>query len=119
MSLQCQYVVDLHRDENPVKNRCRHNIACPLGCVLCSVKFTKIHSMTKLHFSFLVLVIFQVTSLVPGFTTLSDLVFRVSYGFVYQNVHRLLFYGRQGRIWCFCSSLKNLVFLFLYFSRTH
>ena len=30
MSLQCQYVVGLHRDENPTKYRCRHNIAFPL-----------------------------------------------------------------------------------------
>ena len=31
MSLQCQYVVGLHRDENPTKKRCRHNISCQLG----------------------------------------------------------------------------------------
>ena len=31
MSLQSHYVIGLHRDENPTKNRCRHNIACPLG----------------------------------------------------------------------------------------
>ena len=31
MSLQCRYEVGLHRDENPTKNRCRHNIACSLG----------------------------------------------------------------------------------------
>ena len=33
MSLQYQYVVGLHRDENPTKNHCRPNIACPLGWV--------------------------------------------------------------------------------------
>ena len=31
MSFQCKYVVGLHRDENPIENRCRHNTACPLG----------------------------------------------------------------------------------------
>ena len=31
MSIQSQYLIGLHRDENPTKNRCRHNIACPLG----------------------------------------------------------------------------------------
>ena len=31
MSLQSQYVIDLHRDENSTKNRCRHNIAYPLS----------------------------------------------------------------------------------------
>ena len=30
MSPQCQYVIGLHRDENPTKDRYRHNIACPL-----------------------------------------------------------------------------------------
>ena len=31
MSLQCQYVVGLHRDGNSIKNRYHQNIACPLG----------------------------------------------------------------------------------------
>ena len=31
MSLQSQYVIDLYRDVNPTKNRCRHDIAYPLG----------------------------------------------------------------------------------------
>ena len=31
MSLQSQYVVGLNRDQNPTKNRCRHNIKCLLG----------------------------------------------------------------------------------------
>ena len=31
MSLQSQYIIGLHRDENPTKNRSRHNIACLLG----------------------------------------------------------------------------------------
>ena len=31
MSLQSQYVIGLHRDENPTKSRCCHNIVCPLG----------------------------------------------------------------------------------------
>ena len=31
MSLQSQYVIGLYRDANPTNNRCRHNIACPLG----------------------------------------------------------------------------------------
>ena len=29
MSLQCQCVIDLHRDENPTKTRCRYNTVCP------------------------------------------------------------------------------------------
>ena len=31
MSLQSQYIIGLNSDVNPTKNRCRHNIACPLG----------------------------------------------------------------------------------------
>ena len=31
MSPQSQYVIGLYRDVNPTKNRCRYNIACPLG----------------------------------------------------------------------------------------
>ena len=31
MSLQSQYVIGLYRDVNPAKNRCRPNMACPLG----------------------------------------------------------------------------------------
>ena len=31
MSLQCQYVIGLHRDENPTKSRSYHDIACTLG----------------------------------------------------------------------------------------
>ena len=31
MSPQSQYVIGLYRDVNPTKNRCRHNIGCPLG----------------------------------------------------------------------------------------
>ena len=31
MSVQSQYVIGLYCDGNPTKNRCRHNIACPLG----------------------------------------------------------------------------------------
>ena len=31
MSPQSQYVIGLYRDVNPTKNRCRHNIRCPLG----------------------------------------------------------------------------------------
>ena len=31
MSLRSQYVIGLYRDVNPTKNRCRLNIACPLG----------------------------------------------------------------------------------------
>ena len=31
VSLQCQYVIGLHHGENPIKIRCHHNIACPLG----------------------------------------------------------------------------------------
>ena len=31
ISLQFQYVIGLHCDKNPTKNRCRHKIACPLG----------------------------------------------------------------------------------------
>ena len=34
ISFQCQYVIGLHRDENPIKNRCRHNIEGPLGCMI-------------------------------------------------------------------------------------
>ena len=30
MSLQCQYVIGPHHDENLTKNRCRHDIGCPL-----------------------------------------------------------------------------------------
>ena len=30
MSLQSQYVIGLHRDKNPTKNRCRHNVGCSL-----------------------------------------------------------------------------------------
>ena len=37
LSLQCQYVIGLYRDENPTKNRCRHNIACPLGRLRCEI----------------------------------------------------------------------------------
>ena len=33
MSLQCQCVIGLHRDEYATKNRCRYNVACPLGHV--------------------------------------------------------------------------------------
>ena len=31
ISFKCQYVIGLHRYENPTKNWCRHNVACPLG----------------------------------------------------------------------------------------
>ena len=31
MQPQTQYVIGLYRDVNPTKNRCRHNIGCPLG----------------------------------------------------------------------------------------
>ena len=33
MSLRSQYVIGLYRDVNPIKNRCRPKIACPLGKV--------------------------------------------------------------------------------------
>ena len=31
MSVQCKYIIGLHRDKNPIIIGCRHNIACPLG----------------------------------------------------------------------------------------
>ena len=31
MSLQSQYGIGLYCDVNPTKNRCRHNMECPLG----------------------------------------------------------------------------------------
>ena len=33
MSAQSQYVIGLYHDVNPTKNRCRHNIGCPLGVI--------------------------------------------------------------------------------------
>ena len=33
MSLQCQCIIGLHRDEYATKNRCRYNVACSLGHV--------------------------------------------------------------------------------------
>ena len=38
MSPQSQYVIGLYRDVNPTKNRCRHNIGCPLGWCFQGVK---------------------------------------------------------------------------------
>ena len=32
MSVQCKYIIGLHRDKNPIIIGCHHNIACPLGC---------------------------------------------------------------------------------------
>ena len=38
MSPQSQYAIGLYRNVNPTKNRCRHNIGCPLGWCFQGVK---------------------------------------------------------------------------------
>ena len=42
MPPQSQYVIGLYRDVTPTKNRCRHNIGCPMGYHFTFVKSIRV-----------------------------------------------------------------------------